>query len=409
MAVNYGLLLNQPNPGEQMQEGILRGLQLSAMQSQADQQRIAQEQAAAQAQRNAAFQQAFGRAWQSGDKQAITQLIGQFPEQFDQIKQAAGFRDEQQTKALGSLGIQLTAAMQSGNPQAAAQMIAANAGVLRSAGPGYEPEALLERLQKDPEGFARQADLFSLAALGPEQYYKVQGQRADNELQRRGQDVQIRGQDIQMAEGAANRANAMSIKQLDLQSRDLDRQVSMIGKQLEQETNALRRDELKLKLQEGQAKLQQATQERETAKANAVSNMQEARDLAEQIKNSPQLADITGTVASRLWTVSGDSQDLINQANRLQSILTVDNLKLMTGVLTDKDIQFLTNVASGLNIGENGIRGSTKGVQQRLQEIVTKLDSKIPKATGRDPDVPRLQAAGAAADLDALLNKYAPR
>lgn len=385
---DYSLLFAGGNPIDRFSQGIDEGIQLGqeAQRNRLLAARAEIEQAAAQ--RSAAFQQAFGQAWQSGDKQAITQLIGQFPEQFDQIKQAAGFRDEQQTKALGSLGIQLTAAMQSGNPQAAAQMIAANAGVLRSAGPGYEPEALLERLQKDPEGFARQADLFSLAALGPEQYYKVQGQRADNELQRRGQDVQIRGQDIQMAEGAANRANAMSIKQLDLQSRDLDRQVSMIGKQLEQETNALRRDELKLKLQEGQAKLQQATQERETAKANAVSNMQEARDLAEQIKNSPQLADITGPLDSRVWTTSGESQDLINQVNRLQSILTVDNLRLMTGVLTDRDIQFLTNVSSGLNVQENGIRGSVTGVKKRLQEIVTKLEGKLPKMAGRDPDVP---------------------
>lgn len=375
MAVNYAAFM-QPRENLVV-SGLQDAAQISARNSLLEQERIKQQAAKLQAERAAQFRQAFGQAWQSGNKQAVSDLIGQFPEQFDQIKQAAGFRDEQGAKALGSLGLQLTNAIQGGNAQAAGKLIAANADVLRSAGPGYEPEALLKRLQEDPHGLAKQADLFSLAALGPEQYYKVMGQRADNALQARGQDIKMRGQDIQQAEGAANRANAMSIKQLSMQDSALNRQVQMLGKQVEAETNALRRDELQVKLDAAKTKLEQTRKDTELVKTGAISNMQEAATLAREISDSPQLKDITGTVTTMLPTLSGESQDLINKASRLQSLLTIDNLKLMTGVLTDKDIQFLTNVASGLNVQEGGIKGSVSGVQSRLGEIAKKLESKL--------------------------------
>ncbi|END8719129.1 acyltransferase, partial [Escherichia coli] len=59
---------------------------------------------------------------------------------------------------------------------------------------------------------------------------------------------------------------------------------------------------------------------------------------------------------------------------------------------------FLGNIASGLNITENGIKGSTEGVKKRLNAIASKLDAKL-SASGYQP--PQQQLSD-----DDLINKY---
>ena len=127
---------------------------------------------------------------------------------------------------------------------------------------------------------------------------------------------------------------------------------------------------------ETEAQLKAVTAATKEEKKLAQNEMaQEALTVTNELLQSPNLSDITGTINPRLPTLSGASQDAINLALRLESLLTVDNLKLMSGVLTDRDIQFLTRVGSGLNITEGGIKGSEEGVKKRLQEIKNKMQS----------------------------------
>lgn len=408
--VDYANALYMRNRG--MQDQWDRAL--GAMQNYAENKRrtemedLAIEQAQAQAERQGMFQQAFGQAFQSGDRNQLAALMGEFPDQYEQIKGALGFQDEQKATALGSLGVQLSQ-FAATDPQAAANLIAQNADVLRSAGPGYEPEVLLQTLQQDPAALADRADKFSLLALGPEKYFDVTGARAKIDAQLSGQAVQMRAQDIQQQEGAANRAQAMSLKQLTLADKALDRQVSMLGKQLDNETNDLRRQELALKLEEKRGQLDQTRKDISAKQETTIANMTEAARLATELVDDPNLGNAVGTIGTMIPTMQGSTQDVINKANRLQSLLTVDNLKLMTGVLTDRDIAFLTNVASGLNVVDGGIKGSEREVKKRLGEISTKMSEKLAKFQPQ-PTIPNPAAAPQAApDVDALLNKYAPR
>ncbi|MCP4338238.1 MAG: hypothetical protein GY799_04975, partial [Desulfobulbaceae bacterium] len=142
------------------------------------------------------------------------------------------------------------------------------------------------------------------------------------------------------------------------------------------ETNELKRKELQQKILLQKEKVSQALEESkgiESKKQSSVQMATEAAGLAKEIADSEYLGDITGTITTDYPAIRESSQDLINKADRLQSLLTVDNLKLMSGVLTDRDIKFLTNVASGLNIAEGGIKGSEKGVRNRLNEISKKI------------------------------------
>lgn len=127
-------------------------------------------------------------------------------------------------------------------------------------------------------------------------------------------------------------------------------------------------------------------------KAGSIDVAREARDLANSISGDERFGDVVGTLNSRIPTVSDKSQDLINRANRLQSLLTLDNLKLMSGVLTDKDIEFLGRIGSGLNVTENGIKGSVQGTKDRLKEITGRLTGKISEYDKANPAQPAAQA-----------------
>ncbi|QHE96871.1 hypothetical protein LCG56_26975 [Pseudomonas cannabina pv. alisalensis] len=120
-----------------------------------------------------------------------------------------------------------------------------------------------------------------------------------------------------------------------------------------------------------------AAQAATSQKVGALDIAKDAQKLVSEISGADNLDSITGTISSRTPTVRDGSQDLINKANRLQTLLTADNLKLMTGVLTDRDITFLSQIGAGLGIGENGINGSIDATKQRLGEIGSRLGEKV--------------------------------
>lgn len=148
----------------------------------------------------------------------------------------------------------------------------------------------------------------------------------------------------------------------------------------EKEKLELKKLEAQVNKAETEAELKARTAQTEEDKKQASLDMAtQAADLAEKILGNPALSNITGTFDAMTPVIRSESQDVLNDAKRLESLLTVDNLKLMSGVLTDKDISFLTRVGSGLNITDTGIKGSEKAVKARLNEIIAKLRGAAPK------------------------------
>ena len=163
--------------------------------------------------------------------------------------------------------------------------------------------------------------------------------------------------------------------------------------ELKREDNDLRRQELLLKIDETKADVEKKRQELDAAKQTKDSGKVIVADAYNEVKSlleSPNLDQAIGTFETELPTVLGSTQDVVNKAKRLQSLLTVDNLKLMSGVLTDKDISFLTNVASGINVTDGGIKGSKEGVRERLSQIMKRLESAA-KQKGVELSAPQSQ------------------
>lgn len=164
-------------------------------------------------QRKAAFQQAYGNAYASGDRNAMRQLAAQFPDQIDAVRNGMKFVDEDQRSMVGNLAA--AARLAATSPEAMGAWLQNNADELKRV--GLDPSEVAQTYQQNPQQFSEFVDHLGMAALGPVDYFNVQdkivGQALDRDKlnetirsnqageanTRRGQDITMRGQDISAA------------------------------------------------------------------------------------------------------------------------------------------------------------------------------------------------------------------
>jgi hypothetical protein len=188
--------------------GFGQGLQLAGLYQQVQQQKAAAAKAQADQEALKAFQTDFGPAYSSGDPQQLDALFAKYPGQFETIKNAIGFRDDNHKMALGNAARDLRVAMASNNPQAVQQAAVKHAQTLQSI--GSSPDEVLQMAQSDPQGLMRTIDAVGMSALGAKDFYGVQNDRAQRQndtaklaeqirSNQAGEAITMRGQDISSA------------------------------------------------------------------------------------------------------------------------------------------------------------------------------------------------------------------
>lgn len=176
----------------------------------------------AQAQRQKEFQQAYGQAYASGDRNAMRQLAAQYPDQVDAVRNGMKFVDEDQRATVGSLAA--AARVASTSKEAMDLWLKNNASELQRVGLNYEDVA--NAYKQDPQKFGELVDHLGMAALGPVDYFNVQDKIVGQALNRdklnetirsnqaseantiRGQNITMRGQN--MSAETARRAQDMA-------------------------------------------------------------------------------------------------------------------------------------------------------------------------------------------------------
>ncbi|MGC6230451.1 phage DNA ejection protein [Hafnia paralvei] len=156
------------------------------------------------------FQQAYGNAYASGDRNAMRELAAKYPAQFESVRQGMGFIDDDQRNTVG--GLAASARLASQSPESMVKWLQNNAGELNRV--GLNPSDVAQMYQQNPQQFGEFVDHLGLAALGPDKYFDVQDKMAGRDidrgrlaetvrsnkagegLQARGQDITMRGQDI---------------------------------------------------------------------------------------------------------------------------------------------------------------------------------------------------------------------
>lgn len=360
----------------------LKETQNRAMQNQVSAMRNENSMMRQQAEANRAFQQEWQTAWNSGDDNQIVNLLGKHPAKAQQITEALGIRDGQQKKAVNDMANDLSVALQIGTPAAIGQAISKHPETINMV--GSSPEEAIQFMLSNPNGARDLLKTIQLSTMPADKQFDVRDKqegRAETARSNKAREAEnARNNNMVNARGWAGISIQQQNANLARERFDFDKEIriaetkdKVLSKQLAAETDALKKEELQQKIALNKQKLNE-TQE---ARNMSLGYAKEAADLAREIANDSNLGSITGTISPRIGNFYDSSQDLVNKANRLQSLLTQENLKLMSGVLTDRDIVFLGNIASGLNITDGGIKGSESAVRGRLNAIAEKLDSKV--------------------------------
>ncbi|HGY1466872.1 TPA: phage DNA ejection protein [Klebsiella aerogenes] len=163
--------------------------------------------------RQSEFQQAYGDAYASGDRNAMRQLAAQYPDQIEAVRNGMKFVDEDQRSTVGNLAA--AARLAATSPEAMGAWLQNNSEDLRRV--GLDPAEVAQTYQQNPQQFGEFVDHLGMAALGPVDYFnaqdKIVGQalnrdklnetirsnQAGEANTRRGQDITMRGQDISAA------------------------------------------------------------------------------------------------------------------------------------------------------------------------------------------------------------------
>ena len=267
---------------------------------------------------------------ESGSVLDMAKFMATNPEYANQIDKAVSYKNKQTQRNLVDSSLDI---LRGKDPK---EVIKARAAVVASA--GGDPSDTLDAANQTPE------ELKANAKLAVSRYGTEQDQKLADEL------LGVKSKE-------------------DLQKKKLQTEID--AKRAEEERTA-------------------AAEKEDKQKATALAS--EASQIARELASDEGLSSVTG---SRLYLentpTSAESQDIINKAQRLESLLTYENLGLMSGVLTDRDIAFLGRIGSGINISDSGILGTPKEVEERLQEIADRIDSKLgggsPSGNGKAPEL----------------------
>lgn len=113
----------------------------------------------------------------------------------------------------------------------------------------------------------------------------------------------------------------------------------------------------------------------------------EALRITQELLADPdQIRNSVGSFDSILPSVTEGAQDFDKKLDTLKSMLTAENLKLMSGVLSESDIKILSNIGSG--------ELTTKGSEEEFIGALKRLEQKLGGGSGED-------------DLEGLIQKYA--
>jgi len=179
--------------------------------------------------RDKEFQSLWGKAYASGDRDAMRQLMATYPDQAEKITSGMQGISEDVRESLGNIASGYRMAINSGN---ATDYIRKNADELRRL--GIDPQQALAMANENPKGAIELADHIGMSALGPDKYFdvqdKIEGRSIDRDklsetvrsnqaseaLKREGHQIQIRGQNIS-AQNSIRSANSSGSKPASVQ------------------------------------------------------------------------------------------------------------------------------------------------------------------------------------------------
>lgn len=308
--------------------------------------------AAQQAERQAALQQEAAQAFQSQDPNRIAQVFLQSPELGQQVLQARGIVDEAGRKRVSD---RFASVYTSPNPKQTLQQ-----SIIEGEAAGLDmsdSKAILA--QNLPDDEVRRLAGASLAAVDPERQQGIQAALESGRSEPLTAYEQVKAKQ----------------KEVDQQLRARELELKALQAQQKSETNELQKQRLEQDIEAKKQSIETAKAEKVKDISAAANNSQQLISNIDQILNNEDYIDTLTGVTGVIPTVMPSSRDADVVFDQLVNSLTLDNLGLMSGVLTDRDIQVLRSAAAGIE------KGMTKDkFVSQLRSIKNRVASKLKTA-----------------------------
>lgn len=305
------------------------------------QQEMKQQQQAAQDRRNefaTGLQNAIGSESYIQD---LTGLMARFPEYAEEARKVYGFTNEQ-TEQIARQGY-LNAYK---NPEQATQILNETVNQISAAGgnPAMTAEDAMSLQGKSPEEVRRELAT-GMIMIDPKIGSQLLGQQ---------EKPMTEYQKIQT-----------DLRRLEIKEKALDRK-------LKREQNELEKQQLQLKLDETRSQKEQSKQADQTRITDAVQDAKIKQQTIDDLLANPDYIDSLTGYEGRLPAVTDSGLEAEAFLDNIKNSMTIENLGVMSGPLTDKDIQIIASASSRLKAGM-----SEKVLRQELNKIKSAYDRVI--------------------------------
>lgn len=332
--------------------------------------------------RQGEFQQAYGNAYASGDRNAMRQLAAQYPDQIEAVRNGMKFVDEDQRSTVGNLAA--SARLASSSPEAMGDWLKSNAADLQRV--GLSPQDIAQTYQQNPQQFGELADHLGMAALGPAEYFAAQDKIAGRDIDRgrlaetirsnqAGEALTARGQYISASNAAADRAQraqihndniAMKLQELGMKQQESGKIDPKLVRDLNSDINGFSKNYSAMR---GAADNLQALGKRNTpaAQLGMIFNYMKSLDPQSVVREGEQVQ------VKRTDGIFGTMQNYVNQLsngkmlNDNQVSDLINTSKLMANTEGQKFNQQMDDYLS--TYGDSLPAGLTKQLQSRKAKL----------------------------------------
>lgn len=376
--INYLGLQQTGNPLESLVSGLKAGAAINQVRQQSQAADLAKQ-----------YQSDVQSAIQSGDPRAIAALQAKYPEQGKALKGAFDSLNQAQKEKDWGSTLQVYSALQNSNPEAAIGVLDQHITAMKNSGEdASDLESIKSAIQRDPNN-AKGIIGIHAAAINPEGWAKfATEQRAAEAAPYELSEAKSRA-DIAAAKAKfAESTEALKQAQLGWDIRatqnniDVSRQNVQIAKlqaEIAQQKNERERQESQQKLQDLKQKREQTVRDlTDQAQTGADNLNQISSTIGELLSNPESLAAATGASYWRGSVPGTEAKTAATRIDQLKSLLTVDNLGMLKGAMSDSDREFLVKVGSNLDRGmsEEDFMKEINKINGRLPAMMDKLNTK---------------------------------
>ena len=192
------------------------------------------------------------------------------------------------------------------------------------------------------------------------------------------------------------------LRKAESEERKLDRQIK-------RETNEIKRDELKSQISQAKTKTEQLKKTDSTRIDNAVVEAKGKKATINELLANQNYIDsltgYTGRIPANLTDAGVEAEGILDN---IKNSMTIENLSVMSGPLTDKDIQVIASASSRLKAGmsEKALRKELDRINGAYDRVIKNYGKEANRKGYKKQNEEAVKNESAALSDEDLLKKY---